>query len=72
MGEYGLGRLTGEQPIPGNYQVGPFQSDKPGELNWTSMEDFLSTGGRLENEVDSGKEVIPKGSNLYILNIIWF
>mgnify|MGYP001595126884 CR=1 FL=1 len=52
MGEYGIGRLTGKQLRPEDYQVGPFRLDKLGEVSWTSMEDFWSTGCRLECKVD--------------------
>ncbi|MBI2499512.1 hypothetical protein HYV88_04690 [Candidatus Woesearchaeota archaeon] len=45
------GRLTGEQPRPENYQVGPFPSDKTSDVVVTSMEDFWSMGGRLECKV---------------------
>jgi len=45
------GRLTGEQPRPENYQVGPFRLDKTSEVVGTSMEDFWSMGGRLEGKV---------------------
>jgi len=47
------GRLTGEQPRPENYQVGPFRLDKTSEVVGTSMEDFWSkVGNPLKREAD--------------------
>ncbi|MEK6951683.1 MAG: hypothetical protein AABX29_01585 [Nanoarchaeota archaeon] len=47
------GRLTGKQPKPNDYHVGPFQSDEFRVAERTSMEDFWPTSGRLESKVDN-------------------